>query len=206
MDATTGRSASSTQLAESALLNLRKSLSSGRSGSPSPSTSPTHASRNVHLSLEERLRASFTIGEASTGTTPDVSTRASPSVDERPASPASTPLPQSPALDAKQHHAQPLTPPSTTPPSEEPDAELQFTEELIDEEAHVPSHVELPTVAEEPAVIEDDVLESPSSSADPLGATVDIDSLQERLKLVEQRFSGAHIYLISLVLSHPPLF
>ncbi|KAH7915816.1 peroxisomal membrane anchor protein conserved region-domain-containing protein [Hygrophoropsis aurantiaca] len=51
--------------------------------------------------LEERLRASFTVGDASAGSTPNVSSRASPvpiPVTHHPLSPASTPLPESPVL------------------------------------------------------------------------------------------------------------
>ncbi|KAF4572848.1 hypothetical protein EYR36_007358 [Pleurotus pulmonarius] len=80
---------SSSHLAESALLNLRKSLASNRSGSPGPGRpkSPAVATsvsdgviRPAKSRLEERLRASFTVGDLSSrGSTPESSARATPS-------------------------------------------------------------------------------------------------------------------------------
>ncbi|KDQ63671.1 hypothetical protein JAAARDRAFT_29700 [Jaapia argillacea MUCL 33604] len=90
-------------LAETAFQNLRKTLVTQRSSSPGPLSSPsTGPSRRPNL--EERLRATFTIGNASANTTPDLSARASPNPDSAaPAgrehmSPTSTPLPMSPVL------------------------------------------------------------------------------------------------------------
>ncbi|KAI6007349.1 hypothetical protein EDD15DRAFT_49652 [Pisolithus albus] len=89
-------SRSSSQLAESALLNLRKSLATqragaalpqrpqSRSGSPQPPSVPKSSSdASIRKStLEERLRASFTIGESLSGTTSNApSSRASPGLD-----------------------------------------------------------------------------------------------------------------------------
>lgn len=85
---------STTHLADSALNNLRKSLTSQRTGLPAPASS--HAAsppsdRPSKARLEDRLRASFAIGEASNATTPtNASSRASPSpvpVTEHPLSP-----------------------------------------------------------------------------------------------------------------------
>uniref|UniRef100_A0A0W0G2M6 Mediator of RNA polymerase II transcription subunit 5 n=1 Tax=Moniliophthora roreri TaxID=221103 RepID=A0A0W0G2M6_MONRR len=91
------RSTSPGQLAENAFINLRKSFASQRSASPTPKAS----TRPQKSTLEERLRAvAFTIGDASNGTTPDPSARASPApsrteVRDHPLSPTSTPLPES---------------------------------------------------------------------------------------------------------------
>ncbi|KIK71077.1 hypothetical protein GYMLUDRAFT_33203 [Collybiopsis luxurians FD-317 M1] len=91
------------QLAENALSNLRKSFSPQPSGAPnSPQKSPP-TPRPHKSTLEERLRAAaFTIGEVSSSTTPQQSSRASPaplvSIRDHPLSPASTPLPDSPVV------------------------------------------------------------------------------------------------------------
>ncbi|KAJ3546976.1 hypothetical protein NM688_g5452 [Phlebia brevispora] len=83
---------SSSQLADAALTNIRKSLASQRSGSPGP-RSPPNDSQRSRSTLEERLRAKFAIGEASTGTSPNPSTRSTPSstptpVTDHPLSPS----------------------------------------------------------------------------------------------------------------------
>lgn len=95
-------------LAESALFSLRKSLVNQRPFavvSPEPrAASPLAADRELKafskLNLEDRLRASFAIGEASTSTTPDrLSHAPSPRLFQTPSrvlSPKSTPLPDSP--------------------------------------------------------------------------------------------------------------
>ncbi|KAG9222879.1 hypothetical protein CCMSSC00406_0000432 [Pleurotus cornucopiae] len=100
---------SSSHLAESALLNLRKSLASNRSGSPGPPGRPKSpavatsvsdgAIRPAKSRLEERLRASFTVGDISSRGSTENSTRATPS--PAPASdppevvPTAIPLPDS---------------------------------------------------------------------------------------------------------------
>lgn len=84
---------SSSQLAESALSSLRKSLASQRPASPSTSQSSTTSPPQAEASptpapkprlagrstLEDRLRAKFAIGDASNASTPSASARASPS-------------------------------------------------------------------------------------------------------------------------------
>lgn len=119
LDIQAGRSTSplsSSELAESALSSLRKSLASQRSSSPSQSAktpgspSPPENTRPRKSNLEERLRrATFAIGDASGSPTPTQSSRvASPSPmssDRKPMppkvqeqSPHSTPLPSSPMV------------------------------------------------------------------------------------------------------------
>ncbi|THH20641.1 hypothetical protein EW146_g766 [Bondarzewia mesenterica] len=98
------RSASlDSHLADSTISNFRKSLASQRPGSPGPGNG--HASvhsvdgRSSKRRLEDRLRASFAIGEASNANSPSVSSHTSPSpvpAIDHPLSPPSIPLPNSP--------------------------------------------------------------------------------------------------------------
>ncbi|KAH7931049.1 hypothetical protein BV22DRAFT_1101415 [Leucogyrophana mollusca] len=95
-----------------------------RSGSPNPSSLPKSGSLPEaglrKTTLEERLRASFTVGEASGGSTPNMSSRASPvpvPVAQHPLSPTSTPLPESPTLSpAIVASSPPNSPPIASPP------------------------------------------------------------------------------------------
>lgn len=101
---------SSTQLADSALSSVRKSLQTQRPSSPAQAGTNGTASGGVHdpnkprSRLEERLRASlsFGIGEVSgpsTEVNTPISTKAStplPETDATPLSPTHTPLPESP--------------------------------------------------------------------------------------------------------------
>ncbi|KAG7450442.1 uncharacterized protein BT62DRAFT_512469 [Guyanagaster necrorhizus] len=214
---------SSSQLAESALSNLRKSFAPPRSASPS--TSPRSPTSNVardHLpksSLEERLRASFTIGDVSNGPTPDVSARASPAPQapamEHPLSPSSTPLPDSPPLPPVLEETptepevpfQPLIPPLTLIENEPPKRErpAERDSDASPNTVHIPEEpipqVPLPaepdtksipdpaagdSVTNKPVAEESGpVTEEPFAS----GEDVDVDALQDRLKLVEQRFA-----------------
>ena len=113
------QSPASAQLAENALVNLRRSIATQRtaspaqqntanprprSASPGPSSSTTKSTTDSGLrktTLEERLRASFVASESSGGSTPNPSTSASPTlhpvpVGQHPLSPA--PVPDSPSL------------------------------------------------------------------------------------------------------------
>lgn len=220
---------SSSQLAESALSNLRKSFAPPRSASPG--TSPRSPSSGVardplqKSSLEERLRATFTIGDVSNGPTPDVSARASPAprapTIEHPLSPSSTPLPDSPSLppvleespldrpESPEVAPQPLIPPLTPTESESPKPESPAKDDSdIMAEEHIPEEPvpqdplpaeptakSIPDPAAEPSVEGEPVAEE-SIAGGPIveepfasGEDVDIDALQERLKLVEQRFA-----------------
>ena len=101
-------SSSSSQLADAALTNLKKSLSSQRPASPGPNAAATTGSPRAsgRTTLEERLRAKFAVGEASGNTSAASSSKSSrvgTPVTEHPLSPSSTPLPDSPAtsLDIK---------------------------------------------------------------------------------------------------------
>lgn len=217
-DQSTASPLTAAQSVDSALsiFNLRKSFVSQRP--ESPGTSSKRATREQHLSLEDRLRASFTIGEASNTTTPDASARVSPAppapTNERPSSPTSTPLPQSPPAqdDAIQPFAS-LPPiaevdpvavleeepvPETAPKTEEP---VELPVEDIVEKLEEPSSEQLP---EDPPVDdkspEDLPLEEDLNLPTP---TIDVESLQERLKLIEQRFSGPSMTCVWHFNIHP---
>ncbi|KAI0067728.1 hypothetical protein BV25DRAFT_1834756 [Artomyces pyxidatus] len=84
--------------------NLRKSLAIQRSASPQNTSENGSAlvDRPSKRRLEDRLRASFAVGDASSPTTPSTSSRASPApvpVVEHPLSPTAIPLPTSPPVD-----------------------------------------------------------------------------------------------------------
>lgn len=115
-DAQSARQSQSTnQLADAALNNIRRSFASQRSGSPlsrssspvsssipkSSNSTPDHGLRK--FTLEERLRASLSVGDASNTTPPATSSRASPAsnavvVTQHPLSPTAIPLPASPVI------------------------------------------------------------------------------------------------------------
>lgn len=194
--------------------------------SPPPSSTPPPQSRSARkLNLEERLRASFSIGELSNQTSPDPSTRGSPAPQqqqqpERVSSPASTPLPDSPALSPTIHNPQPMhleldplhvlspspshplaeqiTPPAETPqehqespqqqqapPEETPEPPQPPSEEAPPADKEAPAEQpasDLPAEPPSPEKSENEELEEATQPSD-------VDALQERLKLVEQRFA-----------------
>lgn len=140
-DAQSARQSQSTnQLADAALNNMRRSFSSQRPGSPlSRSSSPVSSSIPKSNStpdpglrkftLEERLRASFSVGDASNATSPAISSRASPVsnavvVTQHPLSPTSIPLPASPVILPA---AAPPPPFSDTQPSDLPSDPSSFS-------------------------------------------------------------------------------
>ncbi|KAF9229358.1 hypothetical protein BS17DRAFT_689886 [Gyrodon lividus] len=236
---------SSAQLAENALMNLRKSLATQRSASPAPpntgnlqprsgSPGPSSLPKNNSDSglrkttLEERLRASFVVGDASEGSTPHPSTRVSSpplvSVTQHPLSPTSTPLPESPNLPTVTTPSPPelspaifVSPESTDPLADdcqqmdtgaEGDIELSGivpsslpigeTRQAMDKELQPEAQKDIdlsipadpltpPLEAEHPSRESVAVTSEPTI---PSGSTdADVETLQERLKLVEQRFS-----------------
>ena len=115
-------------LAESALFSLRKSLASQRPFAvvppehrPSPPPDRELKSVTTKGTLDDRLRATFAIGEASTSTTPDArSYNPSPrpvQVPSRVRSPTSIPLPESPLKSPPIEHDIPAPTPLSLPPS-----------------------------------------------------------------------------------------
>jgi hypothetical protein len=191
---------SSSQLAESALVNLRKSLTSQRAGSPAlPKNAGGRDPKLAKSTLEDRLRAAaFTIGEASNPSSAVVSTRVSPTppnlASQRPLSPSSTPLPESPKMSLEMEADMPLAQPVAisiaTPvvqllPSSPRTSPLPEVSAAMLEDTHLvvgpPSDPADPI--QDLAVVAPVVSDSPSSS-------MDVEGLQERLKQVEQRFTG----------------
>lgn len=207
---------SSSQLAESALLNLRKSLATQRAGSPVTSQKPVgvHPTGRSKSTLEDRLRAAtFAIGEASNTTSPDVSTRASPSpivaAADYPLSPSSTPLPSSPPLSPAISATTP-TPPiatviATTSPPPEAAPEVITPTENEDNPTDATSRPASPeptevlglaAQTEEPLdTAPPEVAQTPEIqpvSAAHSSNSANVEGLQERLKQVEQRFTGTY--------------
>ena len=168
---------SSSQLAESALSNLKKTLVSQRPASPSPSSSPAQAAsppapettttpapkpRAGRTTLEDRLRAKFALGDASGNSTPAPSTRTSPSP---------VPAADHPLAVASEEHDIPVVkgPPNPLSPTSAPLPDSPLVSPTVTEPAlslHVASESisELPKLSESP---------SPQSSDGPETATPD---------------------------------
>ncbi|KAF7320403.1 Mediator of RNA polymerase II transcription subunit 5 [Mycena kentingensis (nom. inval.)] len=165
-------SQSTGQLAESAMSNLRKSLSQQRPGSPVKSPQhPKSPPPRAKSTLEDRLRARFVVGESSTETTPAASSRVSPAPPEpistsaHPLSPSSVPLPESPIASPIQL----FEPPESFAVDE--------AKEVVPPEAS--------ELAPVPPREEDEIVLPPADASQ----STDVETLQERLRLVEQRFS-----------------
>jgi hypothetical protein len=189
---------SSSQLAESALVNLRKSLASQRAGSPVPKNAGARDPKSAKSTLEDRLRAAaFTIGEASNPSSAVVSTRASPtppnSASQRPPSPSSTPLPESPKMsfetEANASLVHPVPSSIATPAVQLLSSSLQ-TSPSPEVSASTPEatrlEVDLPSDPADPIQDLSEAAPVVSSSS----SSTDVEALQERLKQVEQRFTG----------------
>ncbi|KAJ7293654.1 hypothetical protein C8J57DRAFT_1429415 [Mycena rebaudengoi] len=187
-------SPSSGQLAESALSNLRKSLGNS-------ATSYTLA-RPHKSTLEDRLRAAatFTIGESSSENTPAVSSRVSPAPAEQQfCRPRLLLCPESRVSSPIQLEAQPLI--IAPPPPSEPEPALSSPIKLDEHPPAVAPQLPSEPAAPAPSSIDDTVEESdialPSVEpdvdvleiSDDSSGIVDVDALQARLKLVNQRFS-----------------
>jgi hypothetical protein len=189
---------SSGQLAESALLTLRKSLASQRPGSPgSLKNSGVRDHRLPKSTLEDRLRAAaFAIGEASNPSSTGASARVSPTpTSQRPLSPCSTPLPESPKTSLEMEAAVPLAPPAASTLTT---SAVQLTSSpprrsLSKEFAAHTSESMHPLPLGEPSATTDlaqDLPESAPVELDIHSSSTDVEGLQERLKEVEQRFTG----------------
>lgn len=223
-----GRSVAQTtgHLAESALSNLRKSIAAQRPFSIVPpdgrsSPQPDRELKPVSkLNLEDRLRSSFAIGEASTSTTPDARSHA-PSPKplptlSHPLSPTSTPLPDS--LVGSPLSEQELTfPPHAIPPSfavqddavEEPSQRTAEKKEDLEDsstqtETRYPeADVLLPPPPFSPELSEHSELHSADSRllvSDTVPQDVDVrdddvEVLKQRLRELELRCSGSLVAL-----------
>ncbi|KZT30459.1 hypothetical protein NEOLEDRAFT_1173883 [Neolentinus lepideus HHB14362 ss-1] len=234
------------QLAESALENLRKSLTSQRAGAGATSPPPGNQPPRRRPNLEERLKATFIVGDVSNSTSPSSGTRVSTPVpvSNHTTSPGSTPLPDSPShsprssLDIRQDDAAAAPPStsiafSTSEPSPVPkeDAfvhgltEAQYEDRFPEADVPLPSDSPVPDTTQEehkpaeelPSTEIEQLLSSGVHSDDgevavtellsegePVETTVpsetttngvEVDSLRERLKLVEQRFAGGLRYM-----------
>ncbi|RDB29316.1 Golgin IMH1 [Hypsizygus marmoreus] len=192
---------SSSQLAESALVNLRKSLATQRSTSLGPAvkgtaTTPTRENR-TKSTLEDRLRAvTFTIGEASNATSPNVSGNVTPSVmttpNNHPLSPPSSPPVEAPAMPSRVEDPVPTdaTPPEAAPGASTQDLPTspQLQEEITNDSAG-PTQPELLESGSSEGLDSLPVVQNPSLTTDNGNHATDVEGLQERLKQVEQRFT-----------------
>lgn len=216
------------QLAESALVTLRKSLSAHRStGSTLPKVS-TPESKSPKLNLEDRLRrATFAIGELSGSSSPIPSGRSSPLphkavTKDYPLPPSSIPLPDSPLLSSNpepdlsldsppvinlaedepilsskpqisQHTStdepsSPLQEDALQPPTDEPSGPLQ--ENALQPLTQSPLEEVTPSGVDTLDAIPAKTYEEVTDMSDSTGIST-VDGLQERLKQIEQRFTGA---------------
>ncbi|PPQ88658.1 hypothetical protein CVT25_010234 [Psilocybe cyanescens] len=197
---------SSTQLAESALSSLRKSLVSQRSGTgastPSPKASSPEPARVHKSNLEERLRrATFAIGDASGSSTPQRSSRvASPSPMGRNRKPepeqsaASTPPAGSPAVTPAVETDKQLTQ-LVDGSLEEKDASIAQPPSDVEEVStqSKPSSIDQPAAAETPPLTDLPPATNfnvPEASNDPLGIT---KIEQPRTHLQEEKMAAISI-------------
>lgn len=180
LDIQTNRSTSpltSSQLAESAISSLRKSFVSQRTHNGTSSTSPKPAQSpeppRVHKSnLEERLRrATFAIGDASGSSTPQRSSRvASPSpmgrnrTPQPGQSPASTSLPDSPAVTPAVDSANKIEQPLDSSP------QIPKPQHAVEKDTEPASVIESPSTETPAAAAEGPTIEATDElSTDPLG-------------------------------------
>jgi hypothetical protein len=209
-----------------------------------PSSRPL-TERPLKAKLEDRLRATFTIGDESNPSTPTASSRVSPApqfVSDHPLSPTSIPLPISPPPNDHDHDHSldtslpPPHPLSTILPdgsdnsvSAEPDSTVDIGLELVNQHflqnspaADIPISPQVldlrSAASEEGAEVNDAVpqtviSEAPRDSVDTVPAveterhesdvgsipaeesqsehsSTNVEALQERLRVMEQRFVG----------------
>lgn len=186
------------QLAESALVNLRKSLVSQRPGSPAlPKVAGVRDHKSPKSTLEDRLRAAaFAIGEASNPSSSVASARVSPtppnSEAQRPPSPHSIPLPESPKVSLEIQAAVPLvtsTVSSVTTPAVQlsPCSPQRPRSTEITAPTSESTH---PLSVDESSATTDPAQDSPEAVLASHPSSTGVEGLQERLKQVEQRFTG----------------
>jgi hypothetical protein len=191
---------SSGQLAESALVSLRKSLAAQRSSSPSPKNAGVRDHRSPKSTLEDRLRAAaFAIGEASNPSSTGASARVSPappsSASQRSLSPCSTPLPESPKASLEMEAAVPLAPPAASPVTT---TSVQLPpsspRRLMSTDTSAPtSESPRPLLVDESSATTDSARDLPEAAPvvpNSHSGSTDVEVLQERLKQVELRFTS----------------
>ncbi|KAI5123779.1 hypothetical protein M0805_000368 [Coniferiporia weirii] len=209
-------------LAESAFTNLRKSLVSQRpftvsspsaDSSANPSPRPDRELRPVTKStLEDRLRASFAIGEASTSTTPGPSIAPSPRpalspAPGRVASPESTPLPDSPTPSPSRGFASPSPSDLSSPPAEEFRLPKELSDGLSENEQTGPSENAGSSTSSDPSrypeadiplppcsPVSNSITASRSSESLLLNNSIQLDEYENDLKAklasIEEMYSG----------------
>lgn len=198
---------SSSELADSALSSLRKSLVAQRSGSVPPAKAPTppvpaENGRSRKSNLEERLRrAAFAIGDVSGSTTPGTPNRSSrvgspspmssdripmpPKVQEHRA--LSTPLPSSPMVLAASEDGAKLEQPSnidleakTTPEGTNPN-DPHVSAEIVVDQPPIPQ-TGSPIDTPHPERTEESVeLQEPSPESTP-SSTIEVDESAAQLE------------------------
>lgn len=172
--------------------------------------------------LEERLRAKVAAAESSRAHSSSPSPTTSVPVTEHPLSPTSTPLPDSPAINpaptssfdldaplslasvsevniqsptkpSPSHQEAPVSKPEplTSPPGELNDTPTTHAEDGVTEKAGETPKSTASEPVEETKAEATTVDEPDLPQAD--GDDQDVESLHQRLKLVEQRFSGVYI-------------
>lgn len=230
---------SSAHLAESALINLRKSIAAQRIASPTPAQQNTHRPRSASpgpssatkstgdsglrkSTLEDRLRASFAASESSASPNPSTPTPHAVPVTQHPLSPTSTDSPRdtTPSADhqaeERGHADDALAPPSelngATPPihpQPDPACSAADSTDAIHTDAATDFCVDVTLTQQAPQQppMQQSTQASELIDADPSGEEsieaepepmmsvdsskdADVEVLQKRLKLVEQRFLG----------------
>ncbi|KAI0756640.1 hypothetical protein C8Q80DRAFT_1340485 [Daedaleopsis nitida] len=207
---------SSSQLAESALSNLRKTLAVQRAASPSPSSSPSTSQAQIvsptpaaepaptpsapkprpagRTTLEDRLRARFAVGDASGNSTPATSARATPS----PVLVADHPLAavQDQDIPVAKGPPNPLSPtsaplpdsPLVSPVQTEPPASLHAASESIS----APQQTESPpTIYSGDEAASDLDLSEEKTVGDLQEATMNVDGFAEKPEAGQERESEA---------------
>ncbi|TFK77030.1 hypothetical protein BDN72DRAFT_866834 [Pluteus cervinus] len=189
--------ASSGQLAESALAHLRKSLATHRrAASSSRSNSPSSASPRPKLNLEDRLRAIASEGHARSPITPSESAKPAvfAALSSAPLSPRSVPLPDSPVIPQSTTMSG-LEEETPIGPNEMPlSVSFPLTENLTVSEPEPSPEKPTSEFEESHAERQQDGDTIPQNSNIPEQPSqpvteLDVDSLQSRLKQVEQRFA-----------------
>lgn len=170
-----------------------------RSGSGQlPSPAKPFAERPLKAKLEERLRASFTIGEVSSPSTPTASTRASPAPQfvaehplaiDHPLSPAAIPLPNSPPPH-DEHSFLPL------------DASLTLPEPLSTMSPDASDELTLAGTGSN-MVIEPEPVNQDSPQSSPLADSPILSQVPEQNPAAPEESTGAYDATQSIITSDP---
>lgn len=173
---------SSSQLAESAVMNLRKSLASQRQQAASPV--PRASASAKKLSLEDRIRARLVAADASNA-------RKS---DDRSSNPSRASSPARLSDPPASHDSVPPKSPSLVPLPDSPELSPVLENTLLDE----PTSILEQTGNSQAANEREGQVNAVEEKVDPLATvppviarpefSADVTLLQERLKQVEQRF------------------